>query len=123
MTAISLPFRIDGYGRVASTTDPRLIWAGRVRSVIATMIGERVMRPDFGCDVMSEVFDSVEETPEIVEQDVRTAFSDWLPELEIESVSLDYVNEQTGEVELAVVYVLPGDTSVTETLILPFSLE
>lgn len=123
MSAISLPFRIDGYGRVASTEDPRLIWAGRVRSVITTMIGERIMRPSFGCDVMNEVFDGAEETPELVEQDIRGAFSEWLPELEIEGVSLDYVDEMTGEVELSVVYKIPSDTSVTDSLVLPFVLE
>lgn len=123
MTAISLPFRIDGYGRVASTDDPRIIWAGRVRSVITTMIGERVMRPTFGCDVMNEVFDAAEETPDLVEQDIRSAFSEWLPELTVEGVGLDLIDESTGELELSVVYTVPGDTSVTDSLVLPFFLE
>lgn len=123
MVAISLPFRVDGYGRVAATDDARVIWAGRVRSVITTMVGERVMRPGFGCDVMSEVFDVAEETPDLVEQDIRSAFSEWLPELTIEGVSLEFVDEMSGEVELSVEYSIPGDTSVTDSLVLPFLLE
>lgn len=123
MIAILLPFRIDGYGRVATTTDPIQIWSTRVRSVLTTLVGERVMRPDFGCDVVSELFDAVEETPELVEQDIRSAFSQWLPELTLDEVSLAYSSNENGEVEMTVSYSIPNDTSVTDTLILPFNLE
>lgn len=50
------PARIDGSGRTAATT-----YDGHVRDLIEQVLfttpGERVMRPDFGCGLLHQVFE------------------------------------------------------------------
>lgn len=118
MTAISLPFRIDGYGRVGSTTDPSKIWADRVRSVIMTNVGERLMRPGFGSTVAEEVYDTLDEIPELTYAAVAQAFSDFLPRLQFNDVQVVSEDEQNGEISLEILYTLPDlvQDPVTQTV-------
>jgi phage baseplate assembly protein W len=118
MSAISLPFRIDGYGQVSSTSDPRKIWADRVRSVLMTSFGERVMRPTFGSDVADEVYDILDEVPELTYASVSQAFSDFLPRLTLEDVVAVSEDEENGVVSLEIQYRLPDivQDAVTETV-------
>ena len=118
MTAISLPFRIDGYGRVASTTDPSKIWADRVRSVLMTTFGERIMRPGFGSSVAEEVYDILDEVPELTYSAVSQAFSDFLPRLQFNDVQIVSEVEGDGTISLEVIYTLPDlvQDPVTQTV-------
>ena len=118
MTAISLPFRIDGYGRVTATSDPSKIWADRVRSVLMTSFGERVMRPYFGSTVADEVYDILDEVPELVFAAVSQAFSDFLPRLTFNDVVVVQEDEQNGTLSLEISYTLPDlvQDPVTETV-------
>lgn len=118
MTAISLPFRIDGYGRVTSTTDPSKIWADRVRHVLLTSFGERLMRPGFGSSVTEEVYDIIDEIPELTYDAVGRAFADFLPRLQFNDVSLISEDEENGIISLEVSYTLPDlvQDPVTQTV-------
>jgi phage baseplate assembly protein W len=123
MRAISLPFRIDGYGRVASTEDVRAIWAGRVRIVITTVLGERLNRPDFGSDLSDSLFDGDDDLVEEIEASVSRSFSTWLPELTLESVDVVTTNMDVGDVDVEIGYRVPSVTTVTENLRIPFSID
>lgn len=118
MSAISLPFRIDGYGRVASTSDPSKIWADRVRSVLMTSLGERLMRPFFGSTVTDEVYDILDEVPELVFAAVSQAFADFLPRLTFNDVEVIQEDEEAGTISLEVSYTLPDllQDPVTQTV-------
>jgi phage baseplate assembly protein W len=118
MTAISLPFRIDGYGRVTSTTDPSKIWADRVRSVLMTSFGERIMRPGFGSSMSDEVYDVLDEIPELTYAAVARAFADFLPRLQFNDVVLLSEEEENGIVSLEISYTLPDvvQDPVTQTV-------
>lgn len=107
MSAILFPFSIDGYGRVASTTDPMRIWADRVRIALMTNIGERVMRPRYGSEVAGQVFDLIDDAPEMVYAAIAQVFTDALPTLELLDVLLLSTDEMNGEVSLEVVYRVP----------------
>ena len=72
--AISLPFSIDSYGNVASTKDQSKIWADRVRSVVGTTVGERLMRPDFGTSIPFATFSGRELVAEITRQELFASF-------------------------------------------------
>lgn len=115
MRAISLPFRVDGYGRVAATTDPSRVWADRVRTVVSTNPGERVMRPTFGCPTPENLFEAMSTVPEVVEADVREAFDDWLPLLSFEGLDVNYEAEQNGEIEVNLAYTVPTIQQNTST--------
>lgn len=106
-TTISLPFKINAYGRVNATTEQSKIWQDRVRSVVGTYLGERVMRPNFGADVVDAVFENSGEADLIIQNEVRKAFERYLPTLYLSEVITNY-DEETGTIEAEVVYSLPN---------------
>ena len=95
--AISLPFRIDGYGNVVKTTDQQKIWADRVASVIGTIKGERVMDKVFGTEIPKNMFENLPVVQEAIRREVANSFSAFLPKLRVETVDVD-VDEQNGTV-------------------------
>lgn len=107
--AVSLPFSVNPYGRIGTTTERSKIWQDRVRSVIGTYLGERVMRPNFGADVVDAVHETSEEAQVIVENQVRQAFNIYLPTLTLTDVITDY-DESTGVLNVELVYALPDST-------------
>jgi len=107
--ALSLPFSVNPYGRIATTTERSKIWQDRVRSVIGTFLGERVMRPNFGSDVVDAVHETSEEAKIIVETQIRQSFNTYLPTLTLTDVITTY-DESTGIMEVEVVYSLPEAT-------------
>lgn len=54
----AFPLRVDGRGQVEAAAGEKSI-ADSVRLILGTAIGERVMRPDFGCAIHDLVFHPV----------------------------------------------------------------
>lgn len=106
--AIALPFSIDLFGNVSSSTDQRKIWADKVRSAVGTTIGERVMRPDFGGEIAFSVFSSQEEAVEAIKTNVAEVFSTQLPLLTLQNVSASF-DATSGTVFADITYSLPND--------------
>jgi phage baseplate assembly protein W len=113
--AIALPFTIDPYGKVTTTTDQSKIWADRVRSVLGTAVRERVMRSEFGTFIPYTAFDTQEEAQSTIENEVKTAFLNQLPLLSLGSVSSTF-DEFTGIINITVIYALPNDQQVSTTI-------
>lgn len=116
-SAISLPFQIDPYGKVASTNTQSKIWQDRVLSVIGTRLRERVMRPSFGTVVPFSMFENFDNATAEVQTEIRQAFNQQLPLLRLESVSVAQ-DEYTGSISVQVVYDLPNNAQnqVTTTI-------
>ena len=112
---IALPFSIDAYGRVTQTTDQSKIWADKVRSVIGTAYRERVMRPLFGADIPTAMFENQEEAEGIVQELVTTAFASQLEKLALTSISTFY-DDYTNTLNVEIVYALPNEEIVTTTI-------
>lgn len=113
--AISLPFSIDAYGKVASTQSQSKIWSDRVKSVLGTTLRERVMRPNFGTLIPYSIFNSEENAVGEITNEVKRTFSEQLPLLTLQTVSVNsdtYNNTLTVEV----VYGLPNN-EVVSTLV------
>jgi phage baseplate assembly protein W len=112
--AISLPFKIDDFGNVATATSQSKIWADRVRSVIGTGVGERVMRVSFGTQIPVNFFENVEFVAENIKEEVNQAFINSLPELELEE-TIVVIDEALGTVTAEVKYLLPNrdQTAIT----------
>lgn len=113
--AMALPFSIDPYGKVTTTTEQSKIWADRVRSVIGTAYRERVMRSEFGTSIPYTAFDSQEEAQNRIENEIRNAFLIQLPLLTLSSVSSSF-DEYTGFIYITVIYALPNDQKVSTTI-------
>ena len=113
--AIALPFSIDPYGKVTQTTDQSKIWADKVRSVIGTALRERVMRPTFGTDIPSAVFESQEDADGRVQELVAVSFNSQLPRLTLQGVSTAF-DEYSGTLTLEITYALPNEEVVSTTI-------
>jgi phage baseplate assembly protein W len=113
--AISLPFSIDPYGRVGSTTDQTKIWADKVRSVVGTALRERVMRPKFGTDIPLSVFETQDDAQTQIEFEVNQAFNDQLQKVTLQSVSSVF-DDYTGIMQVDITYALPNDEVTTTSI-------
>ena len=104
MRAISFPFRLDGFGKVAATTDMSKIWADRVRAVVSTYPQERLMNLQFGSAIPDDLFASSEIIRELVEQDLTQAFTTWLPLLKFNGVTILESSDLEGSIRLQINY-------------------
>ena len=100
------PFRIDAQGRVAFTSDPSRVLENRVRMVIGTQIGERVMRPLYGTPVISMLFDGDDDlTASVIMADIVRALAEYEPGVVVQNVYLDSGDNQLdGVVNVNVIY-------------------
>lgn len=102
MRALTYPFNLNGRNSIGSTTNYNQIIRGQVIDALMTNLGERKMRPRYGCDVQSAVFDP---TDELVRRDaaglLKKRLEDLVPRAIIRNVSIDTVGP---EVTISVVY-------------------
>lgn len=117
--AISLPFSINAFGSVSSTTSQEKIWADRVRVAVGTGVHERVMRPNYGADIRSAVMGTSEDADTLIRQEIELAFDRDLPLLKLEDVVTSY-NEGSGALNVEVTYLLPNRQ--IETVVLGFAV-
>jgi phage baseplate assembly protein W len=113
--AIALPFSINSFGKIADTTELKKIWADKVRSVVGTALRERVMRPEFGTDVPSSVFETTEDADAQIRTEVIAAFNSQLPSLTLDDVTSTF-DEFTGVMNVEMVYALPNDEVVSTSI-------
>ena len=63
-----------------------------LKNLILTHKGERLMQPEFGCDIWLLLFEPI--SPDIIEQRIESAILDavskWLPYLNIDEIVFDY---------------------------------
>ena len=106
-TSIAFPFSINSSGAVATITDQPSIYSSKVRSVIGTLLKQRVMRPDFGSR-LNEVLWNTESYVQNNAQDfIAQAFSLWLPMLSLTGVDVSNINDE-GSIEIKILYKLPN---------------
>jgi hypothetical protein len=61
-----------------------------LRNLILTRKGERLMQPDFGCDIHNVLFEPMVDIENAIELAVTTAVSQWLPYLNINEIIFDF---------------------------------
>jgi phage baseplate assembly protein W len=117
--ALKLPFRIGANGVVETTTDHRVMWQDRVKSVILTAKYERVNRPGFGSTIYEAIHSGVggvEGAEEQVTAAIYTAFSEFLsPALTVKDVEVNY-DYDNGVMSVNLSYKLPDNTADTLSL-------
>jgi phage baseplate assembly protein W len=113
--AMSLPFMIDSYGKINTTDQQSKIWTDRVRSVIGTALGERVMRPEFGTEIPFAEFQTSSDAASQIETTVLQSFEQQLSRLRLQAVTTAF-DDYTGAMNVSIVYALPNQDIVTTTL-------
>lgn len=113
--ALSLPFSINSYGEVTSTTDQAKIWSDRVRSVIGTNLQERILDPQFGTLVPEAFMQTADDSIGMITTEVERAFPTQLSLLTLQSVDVSF-DEYTGTTNVDIIYSLPNG-EVTNTAV------
>lgn len=113
--SIAFPFKKGNLAFPAVANDRDAILASLIQ-ILTTNRGERIMRPNFGCNAFSFVFESnVEEFRLKAERDIRQAISFWEQRVRIDSVAIssDPVTEP-NQIIISVTYtiVVTGETDV-----------
>jgi phage baseplate assembly protein W len=113
--SISLPFKIDPYGKVGSTQTQEKIWSDKVLSVIGTSLRERVMRPAFGTVIPFSLFEDTDNAATEIRIEVTKAFNEQLSLLRLQSVD-STLDEYTNILDVNITYDLPNNQTVTTNL-------
>jgi len=88
-------------------------------STAALWTGERLMRPDFGCDIHDHVFSAVTPaTLNLIESSVREALVRWEPRIDVESIDADTA-ENPNEVLIEIEYRVRTTNSLSN-MVYPF---
>lgn len=109
-SVIAMPFSFNANGKLNTTTDSKKMWQDRVLLVLMTRFGEKLMRPDFGSDLGTTLFENATQAADIAIKTINIAFNKWLSSLNLKSVTPLY-NTNTGFLEIKILYALPsGET-------------
>ncbi|MGB4892059.1 MAG: GPW/gp25 family protein [Propionicimonas sp.] len=86
----SYPLGTDATGGVALVTRDREIEQA-IRLILGTAVGERPMRPEFGCRIHDHVFNAASSaTAGQIAYDVRQALDRWEPRIEVFDVGVSF---------------------------------
>jgi hypothetical protein len=105
--SFAFPFRKGDLAFPKSATDTDAIKASVIQ-IITTMRGERVMRPDFGCNAFSYVFENnSDEFRSIAEREVRQALSRWEQRIRVDGVNISSDNDiEPGQILIDISYTI-----------------
>jgi uncharacterized protein len=113
------PMRTDATGRITLVTREQEIEES-IRLILATMPGERPMRPDFGCAIHDYVFAPADAaTAGQIAFEVRSALDRWEPRADILTVQVDFRRAEEGELHIQIDYRIRG-TNDSRNLVFPF---
>lgn len=94
-----------------------------IRIILGTAKGERVMRPEFGCDIHDYVFASVNATTlALIETSVREALLRWEPRIAVQSVEVSSDRTERGRLEIEIDYRIESSDS-ERNLVYPFYVD
>ena len=91
-----------------------------VRIILSTAKGERVMHPDFGCEIHDQVFSSLSPTTlNRIEESVRSALVKWEPRIDIEGVDAAPDSSNPDKVLIDIEYWIES-TNSRSNMVYPF---
>jgi len=111
-SAISFPFSLNPFGVVDSTELPSKIWVDRVLTLLSTNIGQRPILTDYGTDIMRFLFENENNTALGVDQAIRSAIANWLPEISVKEIAITNVDSE-GRFVIDLTVLLPDSTIKT----------
>lgn len=114
MKAITFPFTLDAFGNTQATTTISKIYLDRLLTLLSTQIGQRPMLPEYGTDLGRYLFENEDNFAVAVKVAVATAVSTWLPELKIQNIDIDPIEQ--GYANLRITVELPNAKITTVTV-------
>lgn len=98
---VKFPFTIQG-GSVAVTDNPSEMVSSQIVFCIGTMIGERVMHPLWGVDILSTVWSLGGDLDLAMREGIDAAFKRWFPAYEAKEIKVTRNSDFPSVVEIEV---------------------
>lgn len=90
--------------------------------LLSTTPGERVMNPDYGCNLHSMVFSSVNASMKTRMKDlISTAILYYEPRINLVAINIDAKDYLEGKIEVSIIYDIKG-TNSRKNMVYPFYL-
>lgn len=110
----SIPFSLTPTGQVSTEDNPYQIANDRMESLVSTYPGERVMLPDYGTPIPTLLFaPEVATQQSFVQLKVQQAINQWEPALVLNSVNVNFSDNNEGIANISVDFSLSTDPTVT----------
>ena len=93
--------------------------SNNLKNLILTRKGERMMQPEFGCDVWKVLFEQLTDGIEqSIENAIVNAVSTWLPYLNIDTIIFDYDENDidTNTITLDIKFSLVSNPNLSESI-------
>ena len=104
MKAIVFPFQLDSFGRVVTTSDSNKIYMDRLLTLLSTMVYERPMKNGYGTNLARALYETYNRSDLAIREAIERAVAIFLPEIELESLSVSQANEDgISTVDLSVI--------------------
>jgi phage baseplate assembly protein W len=115
------PVELDHRGNVSISEGNRSI-KDSIRIILGTAKGERVMRPEFGCDIHDYVFGTIDgKLLTLVEESVHEALINWEPRIDVETIDAQPDPENPSRLLIKITYRVRS-TNSEENMVYPFYL-
>jgi len=115
----SFPLGTDATGGVALVTRDREIEQA-IGLILGTAVGERPMRPEFGCRIHDHVFNAASSTTAgQIAYDVRQALDRWEPRIEVLNVGVSFDAITNGVLYIDIGYTI-RNLNDPRNLVFPF---
>lgn len=114
-TTLAFPFKISSKGTVSIINDQEAIWSNKVKSVIGTLVKERVMLPSFGSRLGEVLWNTEGFAKQNVSSFIEQAFVTWLPNLGLTEVVVSDIDAD-GQLNIYVSYTLPNNKNSMTTI-------
>jgi phage baseplate assembly protein W len=90
--------------------------------LLTTLPGERIMMPDFGCDLHSQVYKNINRTTlTTIEDMILTAIQKFEPRVDVDNIFIDTSQQIDGKLSINITYIIKGVNS-RKNLVYPFYL-
>lgn len=106
---VSLPFTLGNNGFFAVTYTTKEQVKSDLKNLILTNRGERLMQPDFGCNLRQAIFEQIgPETYGYIRNEIETAISVWLPYIIVDNVDVasDTTSKDNNRINVRLDYTL-----------------
>ncbi len=91
-----------------------------IRIILGTSKGERMMRPEFGCELRDFVFGITDVTTlRLLENKIKESITVWEPRVEDVRVNVDLDDEVAGKLNIAITYMVRSTNNLFN-LVYPF---
>jgi phage baseplate assembly protein W len=87
---VSLPFTVGNNGFFAVTYTTKEQIKSDLKNLILTNRGERMMQPDFGCNLRQAIFEQIDDggVNDFIQTEIETAIQRWLPFIIVNNIDV-----------------------------------